>query len=182
MSYSFNELIKIRQAYRSFSDKPIAKDLLYDIIAMAKNAPSACNSQPWRVYITYTQEENVKMRESLQDNGRNVFLDTAKAFIAVYKNEAIKLNLGAESKFSLLHFVEYDIGEFVAYLTLAAKNKGVDSCIIGWVNNEKLNETFSLNGKCDLVIALGYAKDDKVRTKKRKDLKEIIINYKEEEL
>ena len=182
MSKSFSQLIKTRQSCREFSDKNVEKETLLDIIASASYAPSACNSQPWRVYITYTQEENAKMRECLQDNGRNVFLDTAKAFIAVYKNEAIKLNPGAESKFSFLHFIEYDIGEFVAYLTLAAKDKGVDSCIIGWVNNEKLNETFSLSGKCDLVIAFGYAEDDKVRLKKRKDLKEIIINYREEEL
>ena len=174
----FLELIEKRQSCRDFSDKPIELNLIYDIIGQAKKATSACNSQPWRVYITNTAKENEKMRICLQENGRNAFLDTATAFIAVYQAEEIILNAGVESKFSSSHFAEYDIGEFVAYLTLAAKAKGLGSCIIGRVNNQKLNETFALKGKCGLVVALGYAKNDKQRNKIRKPLEEIVINYK----
>ena len=159
MSKTFMDLIKERQACRSFSDKPVEMKLLYEIIDIAKNAPSACNSQPWQVYITNTPQENEKMKICLQDGGRNKFLDDAQAFIAVYIKDEIVLNAGTEVKFISSHFAEYDIGEFVAYLTLAAKDKEIDSCIIGWVNNQKLNETFSLSGRCDLVVALGYAKE-----------------------
>lgn len=179
-SQLFNDLIFLRQSCRNFSDKPIGKNVLYRIIDKAKNAPSACNSQPWKVFITNTPEENKKMASCLQDNGKNGFLNNAVAFMAIYQDEDIALNAGTEVKFSSLHFAEYDLGEFVAYLTLAAKDEGIDSCIIGWVNNERLNEKFYLSGKCDLVIALGYAKDDKVRKKIRKSLREIILNYKEE--
>lgn len=177
MSELFFNLIKKRQACRDFSDKAIDEKLLYEILETAKNSPSACNSQPWRVYVTNTPEENAKMKNCLQDGGRNKFLDGAQAFIAIYKTEEIVLNAGTEMKFSSSHFAEYDIGEFIAYLTLAAKDKGLDSCIIGWVNNEKLNESFSLTGKCDIVVAFGYAKDGTIRDKKRKELKDIIINY-----
>ena len=175
----FEKLIETRQACRNFSDKPVSKDLLYKIIETAGKAPSACNSQPWRVLVTNTPEENAKMKKCLQNNGRNAFLDGAKAYIAVYSTEKVQLKADVESKFPLSHFVEYDIGEFVAYLTLAAKDNGLDSCIIGWVNNEEINETFSINGKCDLVVALGYVKDDTVREKSRKSIKDVIINYEE---
>ena len=140
MTELFCNLIKSRQSCRNFSDKGIDIKLLYEIIDVAKNAPSACNSQPWRVYITNTPEENVKMKNCLQDGGRNKFLDGAQAFIAIYKKEEIVLNAGSETKFTSTHFSEYDIGEFIAYLTLVAKDKGIDSCIIGWVNNKKINE------------------------------------------
>lgn len=173
----FCNLIKKRQSCRDFSDKTIDIKLLYEIIDIAKNSPSACNSQPWRVYITNTFAENKKMKNCLQDGGKNKFLDGAQAFVAVYKKEEIVLNAETEVKFSSSHFAEYDIGEFTAYLTLAAKDKGLDTCIIGWVNNDKLNETFSLTGKCDIVVAFGYAKDDNVRKKTRKELNEIILNY-----
>lgn len=175
----FQKLIKTRQSCRNFSDKPVSKDLLYKIIETASNSPSACNSQPWRVLVTNTPEENAKMKKCLQNGGRNSFLDNAKAFIAVYSTEKVTLKADVESKFSLSHFVKYDIGEFVAYLTLAAQDNGLDSCIIGWVNNEEINETFSINGKCDIVVALGFAADDKIREKSRKNLEQIIINYKE---
>ena len=180
MSNFFDGLIRERQSCRDYSDKAVDIKLLYEIIEMAKNAPSACNSQPWRLFLTCTPDENTKMKNCLQDGGKNKFLDKAQAFIAVYKKDEIVLNAGTEVKFTSSHFAEYDIGEFVAYLTLAAKCKGLDSCIIGWVNSEKLNETFSLTGRCDIVVAFGYAKDATVRDKKRKELKEIIINYKRE--
>ena len=170
----FSELITKRQSCRKFSDREVERDLLLKIVDMARLAPSACNSQPWRVYITNTPEKNEQMRRCLQNNGRNSFLDGAKAFIAVYQTDNIKLNPGTELKFSSTHFAEYDVGEFIAYLTLAAKDNGLDSCIIGWVNNEQLNETFSLSGKCDLVVALGYAENGTVRVKTRKSLKEVI--------
>ena len=177
MSRKFSELIKERQSCRTFSDKPIEKELLYNVIDDALNAPSACNSQPWRGFVTNTDDDNEKMKNCLQDNGRNKFLDNAKAFIAVYETEGISLRSGTELKFSSKHFVEYDVGEFVAYLTLAAKDKGLGSCIIGWVNNEKINAAFGLSGKCNIVIAFGYERDDEVRKKSRLNLKDVILNY-----
>ena len=169
-------MIKARQSCRNFSDKPVSKELLYKIIETASFAPSACNSQPWRVLVTNTPEENAKMKKCLQNDGRNSFLDGAQAFIAVYSTEKVTLKADVETKFSLSHFIEYDIGEFVAYLTLAAKDNGLDSCIIGWVNNEEINQAFSVNGKCDIVVALGYAAEDKVREKSRKKIQDVIIN------
>ena len=174
----FETLIKARQSCRNFSDKPVSKELLYKIIAAASAAPSACNSQPWQVLVANTPEENEKIKTCLQNNGRNKFLDGAQAFIAVFSTERVKLNAGTELKFDATHFVEYDIGEFIAYLTLAAKNNGLDSCIIGWVNNAEINNAFSVKGKCDIVVALGYAAENKTREKSRKSLEAVIINYK----
>lgn len=177
MSKPFCELIKERQSCRKFSDKPVDKDLIYKIVEMAANAPSACNSQPWRVLITAAPDENAKMKSCLQNDGKNAFLDGAQAFVAIYRREGFKLNAGTESKFDAMHFAEYDMGEFIAYLTLAAKDNGLDSCIIGWVNNEEINAAFSVGGKCDIVVALGYAADCAIRAKARKSVKDIVINY-----
>ena len=178
MSERFVELIRGRQSCRAFLNKPVDEKLIYDIIADALNAPSACNSQPWRVFVTNTESENEKMKNCLQDDGKNGFLDGAKAFVAIYETESVKLNAGTESKFSSDHFVEYDIGEFIAYMTLSAKDRGLGSCIIGWVNNDKINATFNLKGKCKIVVAFGYEKDGTSRKKNRLGLKEIVLNYK----
>ena len=178
MSKNFCELINERQACRNFSDKQIEKDVIYDILEDAVKAPSACNSQPWRVFVTYSPEENAKMRKCLQEDGKNAFLDNAQAFVAIYLSDDITLKVGVSAKFPPSHFAEYDLGEFIAYLTLAAKDRGVDSCIIGWLNNEKINETFALCGKCDIVVALGYGKDAP-RIKNRLSLSKIMLNFKD---
>ena len=178
MSKKFCELIRERYACRDFSDKPIERAAVYDILEDAVNAPSACNSQPWRIFVTCSQEENAKMRKCLQEDGKNAFLDNAQAFIAVYGTDDIKLKASVAAKFPPSHFVKYDIGELVAYITLAAKDRGIDSCIIGWLNNAAINETFSLTGTCDIVVALGYGKDAP-RAKSRLPLSEIVLNFKE---
>lgn len=176
MSKKFCELINERQACRDFADKPISEDIVYEILQDAVKAPSACNSQPWRVFVTCTPEENAKMRKCLQEDGKNAFLDNAQAFIALYLADEIMLKASVSAKFPPSHFAEYDLGEFIAYLTLAAKDRGVDSCIIGWLNNAKINETFSLTGKCDIVVALGYGKDAP-RVKNRFPLSKIVLNF-----
>ena len=178
MSERFCELIRERYACRNFSDKPIEKDLVYAILEDAINAPSACNSQPWRVFVTCTPEENAKMRKCLQEDGKNAFLDNAQAFIAVYNTDDITLKASVAAKFPSSHFVKYDIGEFIAYITLAAKDRGIDSCIIGWLNNAKINETFALNGNCDIVVALGYGKEAP-RVKSRLPLSTVVLNFKD---
>jgi nitroreductase len=112
----------------------------------------------------------------LQEKGHNKFVSGAKAYIAVVNKNA-KLKESIESKFDRNRFVKYDVGELVAYITLTAKSLGVDSCIIGWMNEEKLASVLGLeeNEKCELVVALGYA-DIPTREKVRK-AKEEIIKY-----
>lgn len=176
MFENFNELIKSRQSCRAFSDKAVDKELLYAIVDDALNAPSACNSQPWRVLITNSPKDNEKMKNCLQDGGKNKFLDGAQAFVAVFEAGGVKLNAGTEVKFAADHFIEYDVGEFIAYLTLSAKDKGLGSCIIGWVNNEKINAEFGVSGKCNIVVAFGYEKDAAVRKKSRLTLNDVILN------
>ena len=51
---------------------------------------------------------------------------------------------------------------------------GVDSCILGWINDKQIREICGLEGSVRLVIALGYAKEPKLRPKKRKPTDEIV--------
>lgn len=176
----FSKLIQERYSCRSFSDKRVSKETLYKIIGEALNAPSAKNTQPWEFYVTYTNEANEKIRACLQDGGKNAFLCGATAFIAIF--EKMPDNIDCE-KYGNDRFVKYDVGQAAAYLTLAAKNAGVDSCTIGWLNEKKLQQNTGINKPCSIVIALGYAEktpdgeEAKAPQKRRAALEEKIINY-----
>ena len=68
-----------------------------------------------------------------------------------------------------------DIGIAAAYLTAQAEEEGLASCMLGWFNDKKIREIIKLDKPVRLVIALGYAaKDDKLRTKKRKSYDELV--------
>ena len=68
-----------------------------------------------------------------------------------------------------------DIGIAAAYLTAEATAQGLGSCILGWLDDEKLRNICGLEFPARLVITLGYPKeDDKLRSKKRKEISDLI--------
>jgi nitroreductase len=48
---TFDEVIAQRKSVRGFLPKPIPKDKLHKIFALAQQAPSNCNIQPWNVAV-----------------------------------------------------------------------------------------------------------------------------------
>lgn len=47
----YKQLATEMHATRDFSDRPLAKADIEDIVAMAQHAPSWADSQPWKVYV-----------------------------------------------------------------------------------------------------------------------------------
>lgn len=173
---NFTELVKTRRSCRSFNDKPLDKETVYRIADLARLAPSACNSQPWKMYCVTDEARVEKVREALSEGGMNSFLSGAKAFIAAAETSPSDLKANVAKRFSTDRFVKYDVGELVAYLTLGAKSAGVESCIIGWVNEGKLRSALDLpeGESCAVVVALGYS-DTPVPQKIRKAESETIV-------
>ena len=48
---TFDEVIEQRKSVRGFLPKPIPKEELHKIFALAQQAPSNCNIQPWNVAV-----------------------------------------------------------------------------------------------------------------------------------
>ncbi|MBE7081479.1 MAG: NAD(P)H nitroreductase [Clostridiales bacterium] len=174
MFEQFSLLVNNRQSCRDFNDKPIDKETLDKIVSLGLLAPSACNSQPWKLYVVTEENARKKVAHSLQDMMMNKFTNKAQAFIVLAEREAT-LKLGASLKFDRNHFVKYDIGQICAYLTLGAESLGVSSCIIGWINEKELKQAISMpeDQSCKIVIALGYSDIDK-RKKSRKDFETLV--------
>ncbi len=170
--YNFAELAKERRACRDFNGKPIEKTVLSEVVATALLAPSARNSQPWRTVCVTSDEGKASVKACLQREGKNVFLDKAAAYVALVEIGA-DLKAGVTEKLRGDFFVKYDVGELAAYLTLAAKSRGIDTCIIGWVDRPALREVLNLkeSEECSLVIALGYS-DAPLCDKNRKGIEE----------
>ena len=166
MNEYFSNLVKGRQSCRNFNDKPLDKFLVEQILELAMFAPSACNSQPWKAYAVTSPEKVKEVALALGVNGHNKFLSGAKAFIVLAEKEAI---LKPGVRFDRNHFVKYDIGELLAYVTLTAKSLGVESCIIGMVDQNLIGSAVGLKDgeRCNVAVALGYS-DIPIREKVRK--------------
>ena len=64
---NFTELVKARKTIRGFQRKPVSRELIDEIIAVAKWAPSSMNTQPWHVHVV-TGEPLERIRQGNVDN------------------------------------------------------------------------------------------------------------------
>ena len=170
---NFLEIAKARQSCRNFDpDRTIESEKIKRILGAGILAPSACNSQPYH-FTVCEGEAAKKVAKCTTTLGMNKFVQNASALIVI-SEEPYNKTAAFGAKVKGLDYRSMDIGIATAYLTAEATAQGVESCIIGWLNDEKIREVCSLENPVKLIIALGYAmSDEKLRTKKRKDFNEI---------
>ncbi len=162
----FSKLVLNRQSCRDFSDEPLNFDDLNKVLELSRFTPSARNIQPWKMYLVKSPEKMREVNIALQKDGHNRFLDKAKAFLVL--TEPINPIDGAK-------FVKYDVGELIAYITLSAKALGIETCIIGWMDEEKLSKAVGYSKSEFSQIAIAFGKSNcALRVKNRKELKDIL--------
>ncbi len=170
---NFNELILKRESCRNYNGEPVETDLLLKCVDAARLSPSACNSQPWKYYIINGQKNAEKIRDCIQPNGANKFVQKCSAFAVVTEQTATLKSFVIEKVKNSQKWAENDIGLSVAHYCLQAADLGLGTCIIGMVEEDKVREYFGIEDKVRLVIATGYSADETPRSKIRKSLEEI---------
>ena len=171
---NFNELILKRQSCRNFdATRPVEKEKIEKIIEAAILSPSACNGQPYHITVC-CGESAKKVAKATTSMGMNKFTKDAPVMIVISEKPYVRTAaVGAKLKNN--EYRSIDIGILSAYITAAATEQGIDSCILGWLDSDDICKICSLDGTARLVIAMGYAKEeDKLRTKKRKSVGELV--------
>ena len=171
---NFTEIAQNRQSCRAFDPaRPVEEEKLKAILESARLAPSACNGQPYHFAIC-RGEKAKQVAKATQALGMNKFTSDAPVMLVIAEKPYVKsAALGAKVKGN--DYRSIDIGIAVAYLTSEAAAQGLSTCILGWLDDEKLRQICGLQYPARLVITLGYAKDgDTLREKKRKDLSELV--------
>lgn len=171
---NFREIAENRQSCRAYnSEKMVEKEKLNAILEVARLSPSACNGQPYHITVC-TGEVAKKVAKATQGMGLNKFAPDAPVLLVISEKPYVKTAaLGAKMKKN--DYRSMDIGILSAYITAEAAAQGLGTCILGWLDEEKIRELCNLDGTVRLVITLGYAKDDdKLRAKKRKDIDELV--------
>lgn len=172
---SFLNLIKERQSCRDFANKEVEKEKLISCIEAARLSPSACNSQPWSFVVVNDKTISKKAAKCTQQFGMNKFTDNCPAFIVVCQEHAnISAKLGGLIKSQ--QYAQIDIGLAVSHICYSATEQGLSTCILGWFDEKGIIELLNLPKKkrVRLVIAIGYAQNDNIRKKVRKDIDDIM--------
>lgn len=172
---SFLELAQARQSDRAFEpERRIERATLERIIEAARLAPSACNGQPWHFTVVTDEALLPEVGRATSSLGMNRFVKDASALVLITHestNITSKLGCGIKDK----DFPMMDIGIASAYMTLAAEDEGIGSCILGWFDEDKIKELTGIPKKkrLMLIIALGYASKPK-RKKVRKEWDKVV--------
>ncbi len=174
---TFEALIKQRQSVRRYQDKPVEREKIGKIIEAVHLAPSACNSQPWKLIIV----DEPKLKEQVARATFNDIISFNRfaleaPVIAVLVIEKARLIAQIGGSIKNQEYPQYDIGIAAAHFCLQAAELGLGTCMIGWFNEKKIKKLLNIPGKLKigLVISMGYAPDDyKQRKKIRKPVETI---------
>ena len=172
---NFTEIAELRQSCRAYDpERAVEQEKLDAILASARLAPSACNGQPYSITVC-CGEVAKQVAKAVQGMGMNKFATDAPVLLVISEMPYVKTAaLGAKVKKN--DYRSIDIGILSAYITAEATAQGLGSCILGWLDDDKLREICGLPFAARLVITLGYAKEgDMLRTKKRKDPDELFV-------
>ena len=175
---NFNDIANNRQSCRSYDKEKIVEqeklDAIYDA---ARISPSACNGQPYHITVC-TGDTAKQVAKATMGMGLNSFAADAPVLLVISEMPYVKTAaLGAKLKGN--DYRSIDIGILAAYITAEATAQGLGSCILGWLDSDKIKKICGVQGDIRLVITLGYASEnDKLRPKKRKELLELITEIK----
>ena len=170
----FLEIAKARQSCRSYDEnRPVEQEKLDAILEAVRLAPSACNGQPYRITVC-RGETAQQVAKACQGMGMNKFASQAPVLLVVSEEPYVKsAAMGARVKGN--DYRSMDIGIAVAYLTAEACTQGLSTCILGWLDDQKLRTICSLKYPARLVVTLGYADPkETLRNKKRKETDELV--------
>ena len=172
---NFYEITQNRQSCRSYDpDRPVETEKIEAILETARLSPSACNGQPYHLTVCSSEAARA-VAKACMGMGMNRFAGDAPVCLVISEEPYCKsAALGAKVKGN--DYRSIDIGIVAAYITAEATAQGLGSCILGWLDDEKIRTICHLDGAVRLVITLGYAKNDTLRGKKRKDLAELVTS------
>lgn len=170
----FYQLVEARQSCRSYdSAREIESEKLARIVEAARLAPSACNSQPWHLISVVDKDHRTQVAQALTSIGMNKWAEQATAFIVIVQespNFTARLGGWIKNK----HFPLIDCGIVSSFITLAATQEGLGSCILGWFDEKQMRKILKIprSKRVLMVVSLGYATDEH-RTHQRKSLGEM---------
>lgn len=171
---NFSEIAKNRQSCRYFDNaKQVEDEKIQAILESAILSPSACNAQPY--HFTVCKGEKAKeVAEATRGMGMNKFTADVPVMIVI-SEEAYNKTSGVGAILKDNDYRSIDIGIACAYLTAEATAQGLETCILGWLDDKKIRKICDLKHPVRLVVALGYPKENyELREKKRKSFEELV--------
>ena len=158
------DLVKISRSYRRFIEEPVSKEILIELVDMARLSASAANLQPLKYVIVNDKKllkpvfYTLKWAGYLPDYQPHEE-EMPRAYIIILLDKRIREDPA------------HDAGIAAMSISLVAYEKDLGSCILGAVSRDKLRKILNIPEEIDivLVVALGYPAEESVVDKVKDD-------------
>lgn len=149
----FMQVVDSRYSVRSFSDKPIEKDLLDEVLKIAMVAPTGKNIQPHRIYVLQGEENLAKV-----DSLTRCRFGAPCVLAFTYDTEEEWKSPLEEGP----HAGVEDTSIAATYVMLRATELGLGTIWVNLFPNTKFEEAFAIpaNERSVLLMPIGYRADD----------------------
>lgn len=146
---AFFDFSKSRMSTRSFTDEKIPIETIYEVIDLAKTAPSVCNRQPWKVYFTQNKEEVDNILEIQQ--GLKGYSEEISQLLILVTDRNYFYSIGERNQMYI------DGGIFLMNLLYSLHYFKIAACPAHWgftyIQDKKIQKLINLN-KSEKVICL----------------------------
>lgn len=176
---NFKELISKRRACKLFNDKKISEEDLHFILESGILAPSSHGFEPWK-FIILEKEDNQKLAKlcfdqaSVASASHNIILlarkdlqskdefaqkqirrfagskeENFQRILKIYTHDTDAMN-----EKELYHFAQLQCYLAMMQMSLAAMSLGIDSCMIGGYEKDKVDDFLKLEYPFETAVIL----------------------------
>lgn len=176
------ECLETRRSVRKFTDAPITKEVIEEIVHTSQMAPSWKNYQPVRFTaitgegISRVQAMLAAEHSSLGDWNEKIVGGCTLLFaISAQKNRSGYEPDGAPATRYGDGYTFFDCGIAVENLCLAAHQKGIGTVILGHFDIDAVSALIELpeNEELIILVACGYA-DEVPQPRRRNDISQVL--------
>ncbi len=202
--FTFEETLHKRFACKAFKQESIQKDDLDFILEAGRLAPSSCGFEPWKFVVISKKEDNEALskicfnQENVATASHNIIILARTDLQA--KDEYIKKQVGrfcspdenkekfeqvvgaytyatnSMSEQELYAYASAQCHLAIMQMATAAMVRGIDSCMIGGFEKDKVDEYLKLSHpfQTAVILSLGYRKDEPKYKKQRLSIQEVV--------
>ena len=147
----FYEAIRTRVSVRSYANRPVSEDAVQRILEAGRQAPSACNKQPWHLYVV--RDESV--RKALFQPEKQDWAGMAPVAIVACSRPGDAWVRWADNK----NHADVDLAILFEHIVLAATAEGLGTCWICAFDPRHVRQVLRLPAELEPVAMtpVGYA-------------------------
>jgi nitroreductase len=155
----FSEVIRKRRSVRHYdTQKAVPREVYPYLFEAVRLSPSAHNSRGWSFYVVDDAERKHELcRRAFSGVFRAAWIDEAPVLVVMTIKKRFTANVIGEGMTGI-DYRSLDGGIAGEHFVLAAAEKGLGTCWIGWFDKKKLAKAMGLSRKEEplALFTLGY--------------------------